>query len=122
MPSEIRLYGLDGIPEVRPGDDLAGTILKAVATSGEALRDGDLLVVTHKIVSKSEGQIVDLREITPSDFAIRHAVRLGEVCMFAAELNEAAQRVELLDDLYAAPVSRSQTRPSGVNTSSPCRT
>ena len=73
MPSHVQIIGLDGVPEVRPGDDLATIVLGAVAASGEGLRDGDLLVVTHKIVSKAEGRLVDLREIEPSDLARRHA-------------------------------------------------
>jgi coenzyme F420-0:L-glutamate ligase / coenzyme F420-1:gamma-L-glutamate ligase len=75
MPSHVSIIGLDGIPDVRPGDDLAALILGAIAQSGEALRDGDLLVVTHKIVSKAEGQLVDLREIEPSGLARQHAER-----------------------------------------------
>ena len=73
MPNHVQIIGLDGVPEVRPQDDLAAIVLGAVGASGEELRDGDLLVVTHKIVSKAEGQLVDLREIEPSDLARRHA-------------------------------------------------
>jgi coenzyme F420-0:L-glutamate ligase / coenzyme F420-1:gamma-L-glutamate ligase len=75
MPSHVSIIGLDGIPDVRPGDDLAALILGAIAQSGEALREGDLLVVTHKIVSKAEGQLVDLRQIEPSGLARQHAER-----------------------------------------------
>ncbi len=75
MPPRVTITGLDGIPEVRPGDDLAALVIAAVADSGETLREGDLLVVTHKIVSKAEGQLIDLREIDPSDLARRHAER-----------------------------------------------
>ena len=75
MPSHVSIIGLDGIPDVRPGDDLAALILGAIAQSGETLRDGDLLVVTHKIVSKSEGRLVDLRQVEPSGLARQHAER-----------------------------------------------
>ena len=77
MPAQVSIIGLDGIPEIREGDDLAATILRAVEVSGETVRDGDLLVVTHKVVSKAEGQLVDLRQITPSAFAARHAEQWG---------------------------------------------
>ena len=73
MPSQVSIIGLDGIPDVRPGDDLAALILAGVEASGEALRDGDLLVVTHKVVSKAEGRVVDLRTVEPSELARRHA-------------------------------------------------
>jgi coenzyme F420-0:L-glutamate ligase / coenzyme F420-1:gamma-L-glutamate ligase len=75
MPSHVSIIGLDGIPDVRPGDDLAALILGAIAESGETLQDGDLLVVTHKIVSKAEGQLVELRQIEPSGLARQHAAR-----------------------------------------------
>ena len=42
---------LAGIPEIRPGDDLAGLIIDSVATNNEAIVDGDVLVVAQKIVS-----------------------------------------------------------------------
>lgn len=77
MPSQVTIVGLDGIPDVRPGDDLTALILDALAASGEALRDGDLLVVTQKIVSKAEGRVVDLRTVEPSDLARRHAAAYG---------------------------------------------
>ena len=66
MPSEIRVVGLDGIPEVRPGDDLAELIAGALATSGLTLEEGDVIVVTHKIVAKAEGRLVDLATIEPA--------------------------------------------------------
>jgi coenzyme F420-0:L-glutamate ligase/coenzyme F420-1:gamma-L-glutamate ligase len=69
MSTEVRLIGLDGLPEVRPGDDLAALIGDAIECSGEGLLSGDVLVVTHKVVSKAEGRLVDLRTIVPSPFA-----------------------------------------------------
>ncbi len=75
MPSEIRVVGLDGIPEVKPGDDLAELIAGGLATSNMTLETGDILVVTHKVVAKSEGQLVDLATIEPSAFAADYAQR-----------------------------------------------
>lgn len=75
MPSEIRLYGLDGIPEVRPGDDLNAILGDALDASGLTPADDDVLVVTHKIVSKAEGRLVDLATIEPSAFARDWAAR-----------------------------------------------
>jgi len=50
---------LHGIPEVRPGDDLAQILVGAAAApGGPGLRDGDILVVTSKVVSKAEGRVV----------------------------------------------------------------
>jgi coenzyme F420-0:L-glutamate ligase/coenzyme F420-1:gamma-L-glutamate ligase len=71
----VELLALGGVPEVRPGDDLAALVLAGAATSGIALRDGDVLVVTQKVVSKAEGRLVNLREVEPSDLAARFAVQ-----------------------------------------------
>lgn len=57
MNGALGVHGLAGIPEVRPGDDLAALIAGAAAESGDPLRDGDVLVVTSKIVSKAEGRV-----------------------------------------------------------------
>jgi coenzyme F420-0:L-glutamate ligase/coenzyme F420-1:gamma-L-glutamate ligase len=54
----VAVYGIPGIPEVSPGDDLSALILNAAAASGLEVRDGDILVVTSKVVSKTEGLIV----------------------------------------------------------------
>lgn len=55
MP-EISVVAPDGVPEVRPGDDLAAVLLSALESAG--LADGDILVVTSKVVSKAEGRVV----------------------------------------------------------------
>ncbi|GAB2493318.1 coenzyme F420-0:L-glutamate ligase [Nocardiopsis aegyptia] len=56
MSARVSVRGLDGIPEVREGDDLVALVAEAVAASGTPLADGDVLVVTSKIVSKAEGR------------------------------------------------------------------
>jgi coenzyme F420-0:L-glutamate ligase / coenzyme F420-1:gamma-L-glutamate ligase len=69
VTSRIELTALDGIGEVGPGDDLAGLIAEAAASSGINLADDDVLVVTQKIVSKAEGRLVDLASVEPSALA-----------------------------------------------------
>ena len=71
--SEVRVIGIDGVPEVRPGADVAALIADAILASGVGLEPDDIIVVTHKIVSKAEGKIVDLAGIEPSPLAIRIA-------------------------------------------------
>jgi coenzyme F420-0:L-glutamate ligase/coenzyme F420-1:gamma-L-glutamate ligase len=68
----LEVMPVEGIPEVHPGDDLSKLIARA---AGEDLRAGDILVVTHKIVSKAEGRLVDLRTIEPSALAKGFATR-----------------------------------------------
>ena len=73
----VAILALEGLPEVRPGDDLAGLILGALGATGGALplRDDDVLVVTQKVVSKAEGAIVDLTGIEPRPEAVAWGTR-----------------------------------------------
>ena len=73
--TSIQIIGLPGIPDVQPGDDVAAIIL--AAASATPLQPGDILVITHKIVSKAEGQLVDMRTITPSAMAQDWALAWG---------------------------------------------
>ncbi|MDQ2941184.1 MAG: coenzyme F420-0:L-glutamate ligase [Chloroflexota bacterium] len=73
--SRIELIPLDGIPEVRAGDDLAALITAAAGPAGIGLRADDVLVVTQKVVSKAEGRVVELASVQPSDFAVAWAER-----------------------------------------------
>ena len=66
-----------GMPEIRPGDDLARLIVEALARSGEPLLDRDVVVVAQKIVSKAEGRVVALSTVTPSERAIAMAAEAG---------------------------------------------
>ncbi len=78
MTPEIEIIGLIGLPEVRPGDDLAALIVEAVRRQGMSLEGGDVLVVTQKVVSKAEGRLVNLREVEPSPYARELAARMGK--------------------------------------------
>jgi coenzyme F420-0:L-glutamate ligase/coenzyme F420-1:gamma-L-glutamate ligase len=75
--NDIRIIGIRLPRDITPGDDLVGTILDAVASEGQSVTAGDIIVVTQKIVSKAEGQVVDLDEVTPSAFAVQAAALLG---------------------------------------------
>lgn len=69
----VQLVPVGGIPLIRPGADLVEVIWNACDSTGNRLRDGDVLAITGKIVSKSEGRFVDLRTVEPSDRAHRLA-------------------------------------------------
>ena len=64
---------IHGLPEIRPGDDLARLIAGAAAVQGDGLKDGDVLAIAQKIVSKSEGRIVRLGDVTPGPKALAMA-------------------------------------------------
>jgi coenzyme F420-0:L-glutamate ligase/coenzyme F420-1:gamma-L-glutamate ligase len=78
MAAGLALHALEGIPLVRAGDDLATLLLAALATTGLELEDGDVLVLAQKIVSKAEGRLVRLADVTPSDEAERLAEETGK--------------------------------------------
>lgn len=67
----LELVGVEGLPEVRPGDDLAELIAEHAQ-----LRTGDVLVVAQKIVSKAEGRLIDPAQVTASEEAQRIAPHL----------------------------------------------
>jgi coenzyme F420-0:L-glutamate ligase/coenzyme F420-1:gamma-L-glutamate ligase len=77
MAPQVQIIGVAGMPEVRPGDNLAALILEAIRGQGVDVEDGDVLVVTQKIVSKAEGRLVDLRQVEPSPSAQEMADRTG---------------------------------------------
>jgi coenzyme F420-0:L-glutamate ligase/coenzyme F420-1:gamma-L-glutamate ligase len=78
VSSRIELFTVDGIPEVQPGDDLAGQILAGLERQGDNLREGDILVVTQKVVSKAEGCVVELSTVKPSELAQDWADRFNK--------------------------------------------
>lgn len=82
----ISLTAVDGIPEIKPGDDLAGMIAAALAAAIIGLKAEDVLVVTQKVVSKAEGRVVELASVTPRPAAES----------WAAEWGKDARQVELV--------------------------
>jgi coenzyme F420-0:L-glutamate ligase/coenzyme F420-1:gamma-L-glutamate ligase len=67
-PASLHVHPLTGIPTVSPGDDLARLILEAASRAGRPLVDG-ALVVCQKIVSKAEGRLIALADVTPGEEA-----------------------------------------------------
>jgi coenzyme F420-0:L-glutamate ligase/coenzyme F420-1:gamma-L-glutamate ligase len=76
VSSALELVALPHLPMIGEGDDVAALI--AVALGGQELRDGDIIVVAQKIVSKAEGRIIDLAHVTPSAEANRLAAEVGK--------------------------------------------
>ena len=65
----LQILGIPGIPEIVEGTDLAATIIDAAAAAATPLANGDIVVVTSKIVSKAEGRVIELADVAPSQFA-----------------------------------------------------
>jgi coenzyme F420-0:L-glutamate ligase/coenzyme F420-1:gamma-L-glutamate ligase len=74
----MHILPVDGIPEVVAGDPLERMIGDAIAANLGRLLPGDVVTVTHKVVSKAEGGIVDLRTIEPSALAVQIANEWGK--------------------------------------------
>ena len=70
---QMQISPIPGIPLVQAGDDVAALITEAAQAAGLALLPGDILVVAQKIVSKAEGRLVRLADVTPGAEAIRLA-------------------------------------------------
>ena len=77
MPA-INLFTVEGLPLVRPGDDIAALIVERLAASGEQLLSGDIVVIAQKIVSKAEGRIVRLADVVPGERARELAEIVGK--------------------------------------------
>ena len=77
MPG-LALDPLPGIPEVRPGDDLAALIAGAAGRLPDGLRDRDVVAVAHKVVSKAEGRVRRLADVEPGDRARALAAEHGK--------------------------------------------
>jgi coenzyme F420-0:L-glutamate ligase/coenzyme F420-1:gamma-L-glutamate ligase len=72
----LEILPILGIPEVRPGDDLADLLANGLGSSGVALEDGDVVVVTQKVVSKAEGRVVPVGDGGKAAWINREARRI----------------------------------------------
>ena len=77
MPPRYEVIGIEGLPEIQLGDDLGRLIAEAATAQGTSLAAGDLLVVSQKIVSKTEGRVLRLGDITPSPESRAVAEEIG---------------------------------------------
>jgi coenzyme F420-0:L-glutamate ligase/coenzyme F420-1:gamma-L-glutamate ligase len=78
MPGALTVSPLPGIPMIQPGDDIAGIVSQALDRAAIRLQDQDVLVVAQKIVSKSEGRHIRLRDVSPSERALTLAQHTGK--------------------------------------------
>lgn len=80
----LEVRPVTGIGEIQSGDDLAGLIVDAIRLDGWSLEDKDIIVVTHKVVSKQEGQITEIPDEAAyralvEDEAVRIVRRRGDL-------------------------------------------
>jgi coenzyme F420-0:L-glutamate ligase/coenzyme F420-1:gamma-L-glutamate ligase len=93
----IEVLPVEGLPEIAEGDDLASLIAAALE-----LRDGDVVCVAQKVVSKAEGRVVRLDEVEPSDEARRLAGSDGDPRRLEVVLRESARVVRSRPPLVIA--------------------
>ena len=86
VPVSLTVTALPGIPLIQPSDDLVRIILDGLTRADLSLQDRDVLVITSKIVSKAEGRLFDLRDVTPGE----------EACRIAQETRKDPRIVELV--------------------------
>jgi coenzyme F420-0:L-glutamate ligase/coenzyme F420-1:gamma-L-glutamate ligase len=74
----MQLFPVPNLPLIQPGDDLAALLVERLATADQAFQPGDILVIAQKIISKAEGRLVRLADITPGDEAFEVAAVVGK--------------------------------------------
>lgn len=92
----LHLYPVVGLPVVREGDDVPALLSDALRAQGLQLRQGDVLVLAHKIVSRAEGRLVALAEVEPSPRARDLAAESGKdprLCELILRESQAIVRV-----------------------------
>jgi coenzyme F420-0:L-glutamate ligase/coenzyme F420-1:gamma-L-glutamate ligase len=95
--TELRVIGLPGIPIVTPGMDLAALIQQASTAAPLPLQAGDILVVTQKVVSKAEGHLIHLKDITPSPLAKNFAQQWGKDPRHVEVVLQQSRRIVKMD-------------------------
>ncbi len=82
---EIKLIGLEGIPLVKSGDNIGEVIKESILEMNYDLKDGDIILIAETLISKAEGNIIELDKITPSE----KAFEIAEICKKDPKLVEA---------------------------------
>jgi coenzyme F420-0:L-glutamate ligase/coenzyme F420-1:gamma-L-glutamate ligase len=96
-PPRFEVIGVEGLEEIRPGDDVGRLIVERASGQGTPLMAGDLLVVGQKIVSKAEGRLVRLDDIAPSPAATAMAAALGRDPRLVEAILRESRRVVRMD-------------------------
>ncbi|MGA8738335.1 MAG: coenzyme F420-0:L-glutamate ligase [Nitrososphaeraceae archaeon] len=76
--SKVEIISILINDDIRDGDDIGNLILKSIKEKKESLKENDVIVITHKIVSKSEGRTIDLTKIIPSEESKKISSRTGK--------------------------------------------
>lgn len=89
----IHVIGLETLPEITEGCDLAQLIVMAAEAEGTPLSKGDIIVVAQKIVSKAKGLIVNLNNVLPSEEALKIEAETGKDPRFIEVILRESKRI-----------------------------
>jgi coenzyme F420-0:L-glutamate ligase / coenzyme F420-1:gamma-L-glutamate ligase len=95
--TELRIIPVNGIGEITPGTDLGLIIYEAMQAQQLTLQQGDVLVITQKIVSKAEGNIVDLERVNASEFARSVALESKKDAPYIEVVLRESRRIARMD-------------------------
>ncbi|MFB0500846.1 MAG: coenzyme F420-0:L-glutamate ligase [Candidatus Bathyarchaeia archaeon] len=76
--NRVEVIGVTGLPTIKEGDDLAKMVSEATERQGNPIQNSDIIVITHVVVSRAEGNVVNLDNVIPSDFAKAFAQRFNK--------------------------------------------
>lgn len=94
--NSVCLIPIKNLPLIVPGDDVASLIYQACAKDEVVIKDGDIVVVAQKIISKAENAVIDLKTIVPGKEAIAIAEKTGrDARLVQVYINEAAEIINL---------------------------
>ena len=74
----IEIVAIEKLPLIKEGDDLAKLIVDVAEKQNTPIKEKDIIVITHKIVSKAEGDLVNLDDVSPSERAKEVAAKTGK--------------------------------------------
>lgn len=93
----VTIIPVGGLPEIQPGDPIAAMIAERVEAAAEGIEPGDIVIVTHKIVSKAEGRLVDLATVQPSVLAENIAREFGKEARHVEVVLRESRRIVRMD-------------------------
>ncbi len=76
-PAQLRIIGIPFADEIQTGDSIARKLITAAADANVSFHSGDVLIIKHKIISKAEGQLVNLSSVRPSATSRAWGKRFG---------------------------------------------
>jgi coenzyme F420-0:L-glutamate ligase/coenzyme F420-1:gamma-L-glutamate ligase len=97
VAGSVTITGIEGLPEIQPGDNLAGLIAEACRRQGVQLQDDDVLVVTQKAVSKAENRFVKLADVEPSPLAVELATNWDKDARHVEVVLRESKRIVRMD-------------------------